>query len=316
MGYGDSPTGEATGQGALPNMGVALTGPNPPDGVRASPEQLLDLAPDGVVVVDGSGMIRLVNRQVEALFGYERSELIGQPVELLIPDRVRAIHLGHSERYFSAPKTRPMGAGVELSARRKDGAEFPADISLNSLQTDEGVLVSAAVRDVTERRVTEAKLKGLLEAGPDAIIAVDADGIIRLVNRQAESRFGYDDWLLAAIDEVLRSADQTRTEIVSAAGMLRHILALRATGRELVDIAEVLGSSGLTARQRVAAAYQRYEHAVAGLRADVIYALIEENGATLSGLARRMGIARQVVTRLYERGVERHRARTTRAEGP
>jgi PAS domain S-box-containing protein len=161
------------------------------EGIRATPEQLLDSAPDGVVIIDAGGVIRLVNRQLEALFGFERSELVGQPVEMLIPERVRKIHPGHRERYFAAPDTRPMGAGLELSARRKDGSEFPVDISLSSLQTDDGVLVSAAIRDITDRKAIEAKFQGLLEAAPDAIIAVDAAGIIHLVNRQAETLFGY-----------------------------------------------------------------------------------------------------------------------------
>jgi PAS domain S-box-containing protein len=162
-----------------------------PDLISASTEQLLDSAPDGVVIIDADGVIRLVNRQAEALFGYAREELLGQPVELLVPDSVRPAHPGHRRGYFRDPTTRPMGAGLELTARRKDGIEFPVDISLSSLETDGGLLVSAAVRDISERKKIEAKFQGLLEAAPDAIVAVDLNGLIHLVNRQAEALFGY-----------------------------------------------------------------------------------------------------------------------------
>jgi PAS domain S-box-containing protein len=134
---------------------VAGTEPVSPRPIQASTEQLLDSAPDAMVIIDGSGQIRLVNRQAEALFGYRRDELLGQPVELLVPDRVRAGHPDQRRGYFNRPSTRPMGAGLELGARRKDGTEFPVDISLSSLETEDGVLVSAAVRDITDRKRAE-----------------------------------------------------------------------------------------------------------------------------------------------------------------
>ncbi|MBL8779270.1 MAG: PAS domain S-box protein [Acidimicrobiales bacterium] len=152
---------------------------------------LLDAAPDAIVVSDQDGRIRLVNRQAEALFGYDRAELIGEPVELLVPQQTLARHPQLRARYLHAAVARPMGAGQELSARRKDGSEVPVEIALSSIRTDEGLLVSAAVRDVSERKRTEAKYQGLLDAAPDAIVAVDEDGTIQLVNRQAEALFGY-----------------------------------------------------------------------------------------------------------------------------
>jgi len=120
--------------------------------IHASTEQLLDAAPDGMVITDADGVIRLVNRQAEALFGYRRDELVGRPVELLMPERVRQQHPDHRKGYLAGPAARPMGLGLELSARRKDGSEFPVDISLSSLETENGLLVSAAVRDLTERK--------------------------------------------------------------------------------------------------------------------------------------------------------------------
>jgi PAS domain S-box-containing protein len=153
---------------------------------------LVEAAPDALVVVDAGGTIKVANKQAEALFGYTRDELVGQRIEMLVPEGVRARHPAHRERYVSSPQTRPMGAGLKLSARRKDGTQFPVDSSLSAIDTPDGLLVSAAVRDISERIALEAKFEGMLDAAPDAIVAVDADGIIKLVNKQAESLFGYD----------------------------------------------------------------------------------------------------------------------------
>jgi two-component system, cell cycle sensor histidine kinase and response regulator CckA len=152
---------------------------------------LLEAAPDAIVGVQADGRISLVNAQAERLFGYRREELEGQPVEVLVPDAVRGAHPGHRGRYFADPQQRPMGAGMALAARRKDGSEFPAEISLSALDTEDGLLVSAAIRDVTDRKKAEAKFRGLLEAAPDAIVGVQADGRIALINAQAERLFGY-----------------------------------------------------------------------------------------------------------------------------
>ena len=152
---------------------------------------LLEAAPDAMVIVDGDARITLVNRQAEQLFGYERDELIGEPVELLLPRRLRDRHLGHRSAYFGNPQVRPMGFGRELFGLRRDGIEFPVEISLSPLRTDGGMLVSASIRDITERREAEAMFRGLLEAAPDAMVIVDGVGRITLVNRQAEQLFGY-----------------------------------------------------------------------------------------------------------------------------
>jgi protein-histidine pros-kinase len=105
-----------------------------------------------MVIVNRDGVIVLVNAQVERLFGYERAELVGEPVEILVPDRFSGMHMAFRSGFVSEPRTRPMGLAGDLHARRKDGSEFPVEVTLSPLETDEGLLVSAAVRDISERR--------------------------------------------------------------------------------------------------------------------------------------------------------------------
>jgi PAS domain S-box-containing protein len=148
-------------------------------------------SPEAMVAVDSGGTIRMVNRQGEAMFGYPHDELVGEDLATLVPDRVRPIHSLDEPDYFADPSGPHVGQGVELTATRKDGTELPVEITLSSLETDDGGLVSAVVRDISGRKRAEAEFEGLLETAPDAIVAVGPDGIIHLVNGQAESLFGY-----------------------------------------------------------------------------------------------------------------------------
>lgn len=124
---------------------------------------LVESAPDGVVIVDSLGRIVLVNSQTETLFGYSREELIGQPVELLIPERFREGHANHRHDYAAAPRVRPMGEGQELCGRRKDGSDFPVSISLSPIRTGAGLLVFGDIRDITAQRKAEHRIRELNE---------------------------------------------------------------------------------------------------------------------------------------------------------
>ncbi len=113
---------------------------------------VLEAAPDATIAVRSDGRIAVVNTLAEKLFGYGRDEMLGQPVEILVPEDARSAHCRHREGYVARPTTRPMGAGLELAGRHKDGTRFPVEISLSSIETEEGLLVSAAIRDITDRK--------------------------------------------------------------------------------------------------------------------------------------------------------------------
>ena len=161
-------------------------------------EQLFEFSPDAIVVTDSEGRITNANAQVQRAFGYTREELVGQPVETLIPERFRGVHPNHRQAYNAQPSVRPMGVGLELYGLRKDGTEFPVDIMLSPIETAEGRVTFSVIRDISERkrmeealRQSEQQLRALFEFSPDAIIASDQEGQITQANARVESFFGY-----------------------------------------------------------------------------------------------------------------------------
>src|SRR6266446_674737 len=151
----------------------------------------LEAAAGAILMVDDHGAITMANQRAAQLFGYEPDELLGQPVEMLVPKRFGAGHPTHREGFFQHPSTRSMGAGRDLFGRRKDGSEVPIEIGLNPIQTDEGAFVFASIIDITERKRDEERFRIVVEASPSGILMIDREGLITLVNSQSEQLFGY-----------------------------------------------------------------------------------------------------------------------------
>ncbi|MFN7951701.1 MAG: PAS domain S-box protein [bacterium] len=172
------------------------------------PERLFrtvfEAAPSAMIVVASDGRVLLVNSQAERLFGWSRVELVGRPVEDLIPERCRAEHLRHREGFLAAPQARPMGAGRDLYGLRRDGGEVPIEIGLTPLPREDGVFVLASIIDITERKRAAERLMLAVEAAPSAMLLVAADGRITLMNSQVEQVFGWPrDEILGESIEVL-----------------------------------------------------------------------------------------------------------------
>ncbi len=153
--------------------------------------EILRGSPGATIASDRDGIIVLANRAAELLFGYDKGELIGQSIKVLIPEEHRDRHDKLSDSYHEAPRSRPMISGLDLRGRRKDGTLFGADIALAPFNTDSGVIVTSIVREVSGRGDTDIYFKNLLESAPDAMIIVDEEGRMTIVNGQTESMFGY-----------------------------------------------------------------------------------------------------------------------------
>ena len=153
--------------------------------------QVVESAPNAMVMINSHGRIEMVNLQTERLFDYPRQDMVGQLVEMLVPERFRSAHPEKRTMFFGEPRSRPMGAGRDLFGRRKNGSEFPVEIGLNPIETDDGLMVLSSIVDISERKRLEERFRRVVESAPNAMVMINDFGRIEMVNAQAERLFEY-----------------------------------------------------------------------------------------------------------------------------
>lgn len=205
---------------------------------------IIKMSADAHIVTDDQGAITFISSKAEELFGYEAGELLGQPIEMLIPEANRERHRDLRAQYRSSPHGRPMVSGLELHGQRKDGTVFRTEIALTPVETDEGLIITSTIRPITESDISEAYFRMLLESAPDAMVIVDDKGKISIANGQAEEMFGYsrDEMLGQPVEmllpERLRKGHVQHRDTFSAEprlrpmGLDRELLAMRKDGSE------------------------------------------------------------------------------------
>ena len=187
-----------------------------------------ELSPSGMIVIDSTGAIVLVNREVERLFGYNRDELVGKSIDVLVPARFRGRHPGYRQQFFHAPQSRPMGAGRDLYGLRKDGSEIPVEIGLNPITTSRGIFVLSSIVDISARRLLEDRLR---QAQKMEAIGTLAGGIAHDFNNLLRAIIGYSELVAPALtnaqaqadlDQVRKAADRGRELVQRILSFSRH----------------------------------------------------------------------------------------------
>jgi len=223
------------------------------DALRESEEHfrsLLETAPNAIVVVDENGEIQRVNSMVSTILGYEPEELISQPIEILLPGSLHKRHRDHRAVYHADPRTRPMGTAMELTALRKDGSEFPVEVSLGPLHSESGILVTAIMRDISDRKEIEQeqrKLTSTVEQTADGVLITDPDSVIQYVNPAFEGMTGYsENELLGNTPRIVKSGihEKSRYEelwsTIMAGGTYRGTFVNRKKNGELFHVDQTI----------------------------------------------------------------------------
>src|SRR5210317_431327 len=221
--------------------------------------EILNTSADATIITDHEGRIRLINKLAGEMFGYEQEELVGEPIEVLIPEEHRKKHRELRQRYHTSPRGRPMVSGLELHGRRKDGSTFRAEIALNPIETADGLVVTSTIRRINRSNESDIYFRHLLDSAPDAMIIIDDKGKIALVNKQAEEMFGHDrhEMLGKQIEMLLPSRLQEthvehresflRNPLLRPMGLGRDLVAVRSDGSEFpveISLSPVLAANG------------------------------------------------------------------------
>jgi PAS domain S-box-containing protein len=220
--------------------------------VKAQFETFLETVPDAMVVVDCHGRIVMLNSQTERLFGYRREQLLGLQVELLVPERYRGSHSAHRGGYFTAPTVRPMGAAQELYGRRRDGSEFPVEISLSPVETEQGILVASAIRDITDRKRAEAQRASLIRehaARAEAEAANRAkDEFLAMLSHELRNPLGA---VLSAVALLDKIGARDEPALKARAIIRRQAQRLSRLLDDLLDVARLQTGKALLETQRL-----------------------------------------------------------------
>jgi PAS domain S-box-containing protein len=210
----------------------------------------VEASSSGVMIADRGGKIVMVNTEVERLFGYGRKELIGQRVEILIPDRLRPQHIRNRNAFGAQPEVRRMGVGRDLFGLRKDGTEFPVEVGLNPIQIGDELFVLSAIVDISERKHAEEMFRLAVEACPNGMVMIDRTGKIIMINTEIERLFGYARGELVGRTVDILVPERLRQQPCAASLGIRHAAGISPHGCQPRSVRFAQGRHGVSGRSR------------------------------------------------------------------